>query len=122
MSDFHTNELDIPLASKFFLLYKTTYQYLKRFPKKARYSLGEKLENSILELMKETFYLNQLPNILKEKELLKLNAGNELLKRLFRLAHEIAVLDEHQYLTIQSHLHETGKMIGGWIKFIKTQR
>lgn len=122
MNNFHSNQLDIPIINKLFLLYKKTYQYLKYFPKKERYSLGEKLETTIIKLIQTTFYINQLPNALKENELLKLNAKNETLKLLFRLAHEISVLDTKKYLTTQSCLQEIGKMIGGWLKYLKSQR
>jgi len=122
MENFHNNQLNIPLANKLFSLYKTTYKYLKYFPKKERYTLGEKIENNILEMLQKIYYINQLPDSLKEAELLKLNAKNEMLKLLFRLAHEIAILDETRYLTAQSFLQEIGKMIGGWIKYLKSRR
>jgi hypothetical protein len=122
MENFHGNDLNISIIERLFKLYQTTYQYLKSFPKKERYALGEKLENTILELLQDTFYLNQLPNALKENPLLQLNAKNETLKILFRLAHELTILDDQKYLNIQSKLQEIGRMIGGWIKFIKSLR
>ena len=122
MNGFHNNQLNIPLTNEFFQIYKIIYQYLKHFPKKERYTLGEKIETLFLETIQEIFYLNQLPDPLKEKSLLKLNAKNETLKLLIRLAHEIKVLDIKQYLNIQEKLQKTGKMIGGWIKYLKSKR
>jgi|SRR6056297_2055106 len=122
MNGFHNNQLNIPLTNEFFQIYKIIYQYLKHFPKKERYTLGEKIETLFLETIQEIFHLNQLPDPLKEKSLLKLNAKNETLKLLIRLAHEIKVLDIKQYLNIQEKLQKTGKMIGGWIKYLKSKR
>lgn len=122
MENFHNNQLNIPLANKLYLLYKTTYKYLKQFPKKERYTLGKKIENNILSMLTETYYINQLLNCLKEEKLLFLNAKNETTKLLFRLARENSAINDKQYLTAQSFLQETGKMIGGWIKYLKSQR
>jgi len=122
MDGFHNFELNIPLADKLFTLYKTTYQQLKRFPKKERYSLGESLEKGIFHLLTQTFYINQLPDPLKENELFKLNAQIETLKRLFRLTREIGIWGEPEYLTVSAHTQEIGKMVGGWIKYLKSNR
>ena len=122
MDGFHNFELNIPLADKLFTLFKTTYQQLKRFPKKERYSLGESLEKGILHLLTQTFYINQLPYPLKENELFKLNAQIETLKRLFRLTREIGIWGEPEYLTVSAHTQEIGKMVGGWIRYLKSSR
>lgn len=121
MDHFHNRE-DIPLTAKFYSLYRLTYLWLKRFPKKERYTLGENLENTILELLTDIHFTNQLPNAMKEPQILKLNAQNETLKILFRLAQDIKTINLQQYLVAQSHLQETGRMLGGWLKFARNQR
>lgn len=122
MDNFHNSEINIPITNKLFSLYKTFYRYLKCFPKKERYTLGENIENHILKIFTQIHYINQLPNALKENELYKLNAINETLKKLFRLSYEIKVLGEKEYLTISENTQEIGKMIGGWIKYLKSNR
>lgn len=119
MSNFHLSQLNIPLINKSYELYKLLYRYLKDFPKKERYTLGEKIEETLLEIIGKTIYLNQLPDHLKENQLLLLNSQNELLKLLIRLSYDVKILKEQQYLTLQSYLQEIGKMIGGWIKYLK---
>jgi hypothetical protein len=121
MNDFHNRE-DIPLTAKFYSLYRLIYLWLKHFPKKERYTLGENLERTILELLTGISFTNQLPNALKEPQIMKLSAQNETLKILFRLAQDIKVLNLQQYLTAQSHLQETGRMLGGWLKFARNER
>ena len=101
-------------------MYKLIYQYLKDFPKKERYTLGEKIENSLLDLIEGAALASQLPKSLKEAHLLKLNAKVELLKILIRLAYEIKVIDDKKYLRIQESLQEIGRMLGGWIKYLRS--
>jgi hypothetical protein len=122
MDNFHNCSVNIPLTNKLYLLYKFTYSCLKNFPKKERYALGQKIENTILELLADTFYTNQLPNNLKENQILKLNSKNKTLKLLFRLAYEISAINFKQYLTAQDYLQQTGKMFGGWNKYLKSCR
>lgn len=122
MDNLHKFNSNIPLAGKFYELYRLSYSWLNGFPKKERYTLGEKIENAILDNLTEIFYLNNLPNALKENHLLILSAKNEIVKTLFRLALDIKVLDFAKYAQAQAMLQENGKMIGGWIKFIKTAR
>lgn len=103
-------------------MYKKVNSYLKQFPKQERYSLGQKIQAEILELITGIFLANQLPNPLKEDSLLSLNARNETLKLLFRLAYDINALELKKYLAAESDCQEIGKMLGGWIKFLKSQR
>ena len=80
------------------------------------------IENILIELMTGIFTANQLPNSLKESGLLGLNSFNEILKLLYRLAREISAMDDKQYLTAEADCQEIGKMLGGWIKYLKSQR
>jgi hypothetical protein len=123
MENHHNNtQNNIPLVGKFYELYRLSYLWLKNFPKKQRYTLGERIETAILDNLSEIFYLNNLPNSLKENHLLILSAKNEIVKIHFRLALDIGVLNFNKYANAQAILQETGKMIGGWIKFSRSSR
>jgi len=45
----------------------------------------------------------------------------DLLRILIRLAHDIKNIDQKKYLNLQSHLDEIGRMLGGWMKNIRTK-
>jgi len=122
MDSFHSNELNIPIIDKLFTLYKKTHQLIKSFPKTEKYSLGLKAESLILDIFTEVFTANQLPDLLKEDRLQKINSENETLKLLYRLAFEIKIIEVKDYLAVQEILRETGKMLGGWIKYLKAKR
>jgi hypothetical protein len=42
-----------------------------------------------------------------------------LLKLFWRLALDIKVIDDKAYLKVQQHLQESGKMLGGWLKYLQ---
>ena len=80
------SKLEIPTVIKLFVIYEITHKLIFKFPKHERYSLGEKIENSILESIEILILASQASKYEKEKLLLKANAKNELLKILFRIS------------------------------------
>ena len=91
-----------------------------KFPKHERYSLGEKLERTILETMEYIVFGNAQSKNFKDGFIIKANAKVELLKILYRLAFNINAIDAKGYLRAQENLQEIGKMLGGWIKYLKS--
>lgn len=110
------------MPNKFYELYKLTNCWLKKFPKPERYTLGERLENTILDIISSIYFLNQLPDTVKENHLLIALAKNETVKVLFRLANDIGILDVNKYTQAELILVETGKMLGGWTNYLRTKR
>jgi len=82
--------------------------------------LGEKIEGNILEAIELSVFGNAQPKNFKEAYLLKANAKVEVLKILFRLALGNNFINETQYLKVEDFLHEAGKMLGGWIKYLRS--
>lgn len=122
--DIHKNRprvfgFDIPIFTKLYEFYKLLYQYLKLFPKKDRYTLGQKLDTLTLTIFElvimagTTTQEKKLPLI--EKSIVSL----DLLKILIRLAKDIQVLDNKKYLELEQRLQEIGRILGGWKKSVK---
>jgi len=105
----------VPLAHRFFELYKLFHQYCQKFPKQEKYSLGEKIESLILELLELTFNALSRPKNEKLLVVRKISSKNDLLKILIRLCYEIKLIDQKKYIRIQEYLQEIGEMIGGWL-------
>lgn len=124
MNNIHSDfiKLEIPVVVKFYTIYEITHKLIFRFPKHEKYSLGEKIENSILVAIEMLILVNQVSKYEKEKILLKVNAKNELLKVLFRVCLNCKIIDTDQYLTAENLLQETGKMTQGWIKFARNMK
>lgn len=111
------SKLEIPVIVKLFIVYEITHKLIFKFPKHERYSLGEKIENSILEAIEILILANQSSKYEKEKILLKANSKIELLKILFRISLNCKIVDGREYLGMESRLQEIGKMAQGWIKY-----
>ena len=108
-----------PVAIAVYKMYMTFAPHLYRFPKLYRYSLGGAIENNILNLLELIFETNALPRPLREAPLIKANVKCETLKLLVRMSFELKILEDTQYFQLSSDLREIGKMLGGWMKFVR---
>jgi len=108
------------LAHTTYEFYKLFHQGLKLFPKAEKYSLGQRIENIILdtlELVLRATYASKTNRLIYLEDL---DTKIQLLKTLIRLAHEVRALDDNKYLALQERLQEMGKMTGGWLRSIKS--
>src|SRR3989339_1909420 len=105
--------LDIPIFSKLYVFYKILYQYTKLFPKKDRYSLGQKIDNLTIDLFSLIIQAGISKQQIKIEALNKAVVQVDILKILLRLAKDINALETKKYLQLQQMVHEIGRMIGG---------
>ncbi|TSC63328.1 MAG: hypothetical protein G01um101493_450 [Microgenomates group bacterium Gr01-1014_93] len=115
----HTHTLpkfDIPILQKLYEFYGLLYQYLKIFPKKDRYSLGQKLESISLDIIESTFEIPRKKGQDKISLLQEASGKLDLLKFLIRLAKDTQALDNKKYVTLEEALQEIGRMLGGWLR------
>jgi four helix bundle protein len=108
--------LDIPIFQKAYELYKLLYQYVASFPKKDRYTLGQRVENSLLDFMESIILASQLSKTDKLPVLQKASIKLDVLKVFIRLCKDLKILDNKKYLILESQIQEIGRMLGGWIK------
>ena len=108
----------MPLVHKIFEFYKLFHEFIKLFPKTEKYSLGQKIENLILEILELTLKTIYSTKQEKSLSLKKINVKLNLSKMLIRLANEIRILDNKKYLFLQEKLQEIGRMVGGWIRYL----
>ncbi|MBI4992072.1 MAG: four helix bundle protein [Candidatus Harrisonbacteria bacterium] len=113
------DDFDIPIFKKSYELYKTFYGYRLMVSKQDRYTLWQRCENTILDLLENILLASQLSKEAKlpalEKSSLKLN----LLRILLRLSKETKAIDNKKYLYLEEIIDEIGRMLGGWIKSTK---
>lgn len=112
-------EFDIPIFKKTYDLYKTFYGYRETVSKQDRYTLWQRCENLILDILKNILEASHLLKTDKlpvlEKTSLKLN----LLRIFLRLCKEVKAIDNKKYVLLQEKIDEIGRMLGGWIKSTK---
>jgi hypothetical protein len=114
------DEFDIPIFKKTYELYKLFYGYRDNISRQNRYTIWQRIENMLLDILENILLASQLSKSEKlpvlEKTSLKLN----FLRIFLRLAKEIKLIDNNKYLASQEEIDEIGRMLGGWIKSTKT--
>lgn len=116
MPDFHSSFKETPIFKKTYELYKVFYQYLSSFPKSNRYSLGQKCETVLLEILEAVILAGSVPKQDKLSILRKASMKIDVLRVLFTLCKDLKVIDNKKYTALESMAVEIGKMVGGWIK------
>lgn len=87
---------------------------LDKFPRSRRFTLGERLEGGllvVLEFLVEAAYQRQ-----KEEALRRANLRLEVVRHVWRLAHELKVIATRQYEHGARLMDELGRQIGGWLR------
>jgi hypothetical protein len=108
---------DIPIFTKLYELYKTLSVVLPSFPKTQRYTLGQRLGNTVVDILELLF---TIPNSSTKSTILEqMSIKLDLLKVLLRLAKDTQSISPNKYLELQTMLQEIGKMLGGWIRASK---
>lgn len=99
-----------------YALYLSCYFRFSSFPKKDRFTIGQKTEAILLDLLVLVVkaYHTKNPEI-KKNALYCADTKLETLKIIIRLAKDVKALDENSYLDYESRLQEIGRMLGGWI-------
>ena len=112
------NHFNVPILHKITGLYKLFHKCLILFPKHEKYTLGQKIENTILETL-ELILLAAYSSIYKKEILRKANNKIDFLKYLIRIAHEINLIKLKHYVMLEQIIIEIGKMLGGWRKSVR---
>ena len=113
------NDFDIPIFKKVYSLYKTAYEYRRHINRQDRFTIWQRSEDLILELLECILAASQLSRKDKlpilEKASIKLN----FLRVFLRLMKEVKIVDVKKYITLEQLVDEIGRMLGGWIKSTK---
>ena len=89
-------------------------------PKQIKYTLWQRLENIILEIIENIMQASlsakkkKLPGL--ENASIKLN----ILRVFIRLAHDTKAIDNKKYVLLQKDVDEIGRMLGGWIRSMRS--
>jgi hypothetical protein len=87
---------------------------LDKFPRVRRFTLGERLEGGlleVLELLVEAAYSRPKQPVLK-----RANLRLEVVRHLWRVAHELEVVSTRRYEYGAKRLEELGRQVGGWLR------
>jgi hypothetical protein len=112
-------QLDIPIITKTYELYRILHDLQKGIPKMERYSLWSRVEATALQMLEGFVHVGYLPLEQRAQKLTGLAAEVDMLRMYMRLAVDIKVLPMKKAVPIQERLDEIGRMLGGWIKSVR---
>jgi hypothetical protein len=110
------NDLDIPIFKKSYDLYKDFYTLRLSVPKQDRYTLWQKCESLLIEILEGILYASQQTKSDKLPTLERTSVKLNFLRVCVRLMHDTRALNSKKYIVIEANLDEIGRMLGGWIK------
>ncbi len=110
------DRFNAPLVHKVCELYKLFHECLKTFAKLERFTLGQEIEKTILEILELILSAGYLPKYRKGETIRRASDKNDLLKYLTRIAYDTKSINMKKYLLIEEKALEIGRMLGGWIK------
>lgn len=108
-------KFEIPIFELAIELYKTLHISRAKIPKQDRFTIWQKCENQVIDIIESLLFASQLP---KNKKLTKLNSASQelnILRVLIRLTKEVKTIDNNKYTQIEKIINGIGRMLGGWI-------
>lgn len=85
-------------------------------PRDARYTLGAKIDNLVIETIELVFTASYLGKDQKLPYIQRAAAKLDLIKFFLRVIWEVKALDNKKYIILSEKLNEIGKMLGGWTR------
>src|SRR3989338_3612356 len=114
-----TNHLDIPILKKCYDLYKTFYGYRADVSKQDSYTIWQRSENTLLDILEAILFASQSSKTEKLPVLETASVKLNLLRVLIRLTKDVKAIDNKKYITLETNVDEIGRMLGGWIRSTK---
>lgn len=108
----------LPIINRTYDLYKQVMDITHHMEKQQRYSIGQSLEHSVLELLGELIMAKNAPKQLKAAYLIRASSHQETAILKLRLCLELSIANETKIFQAQSALEEIGRMLGGWLKSV----
>ena len=105
---------NLTILQKLRSAYKLWHEYLFRFPKTSRYTLGAKIDGLFVETLEQVIIASFLEKSEKLPFVKRAIVKLDVLKFFVETAWDIHSLQEKHFIVLSEPLHETGKMLGGW--------
>ncbi len=113
------DDFDIPIFKKTCDLYKLFYSYRNLISKQDRYTIWQRCDGMILDILEGIMAASQMPKATKLSVLEKTSVKLNFLRIFIRLMRETDGIDQKKYLAFQEPIDEVGRMLGGWIRSVK---
>lgn len=90
-----------------------------KISKRDRLGIFAKVEKIILEITELSITASLESKTNKFAHLNSARIKIETLKRFFRIAHELKIINQKTYIDLELDLQELSKMTNGWIKYLR---
>lgn len=100
-------------------LLKWLIPHLDKFPRVRRFTLGERLESVLLEVLEATVESAYSRN--KRQSLKRANLKLEVARHLWRLSHEFQAIPTRSYEHGARLMDELGRQLGGWLRSLSAE-
>ncbi|MBI4434818.1 four helix bundle protein [Candidatus Uhrbacteria bacterium] len=108
---------DVPIVHTLYVTYRLWHDLVLKFPKSERYALGQTCGQTLLAILERILAAAGIADRIQKLEHLRLVSTKlDILRLLVRLCKDTRCISNEAYLAVESKLHETGRMLGGWIK------
>jgi hypothetical protein len=111
----------LPVIEHAVTVYKRWQEYWDHFPKKSRYSLGDRIDTLFVQVLEFLFIASYQSKAEKLPTIAAALKKTDVLKFLLRVAWETNALDTQKYAIISENVQELGRMIGGWKKGLESK-
>ena len=108
----------MPIIQRLIVVYKLWHEYLPKFSKDHRYTLGFKIDSLFIEIIEILHQAQYISYRQKQIYLTKASSKLDTLKFFLKILWEIDGIDNKKYIHLSEYITEIGKMLGGWIKEI----
>ena len=113
------NEFDIPIFKKAYELYKTFHGYRKTVPKQDRFTIFERGEELVLDVLENILLASSQQKKEKASTLERASLKLNMLRIFIRLMKDVKTIDSKKYVNLEAMVDEIGRMLGGWIRSTK---
>ena len=108
---------DLPIVHTLYQAYLIWHDYLKKFPKAHKYSLGQRISEKLLDVLEYVLAAAAISgHAQKAAYLTKASQKLDVLKLLIRACKDCDCITQPQYFHISRHMHEGGNMLGAWLR------
>ena len=108
---------DLKIRLKIEEMIQYGYAALRQFPKSERHVMAAEIRESMYRVLRLVIVTNRRYH--KKTALQDLDAELDMLRSMIRVARELTFLPFRKYEIWARHLAEIGRMIGGWLRWMK---
>lgn len=113
-------EYNLPIFKKVYDLYKAIHSLRNTLPKQDRHTVWQRTEQSNLHLIETIFRAASRTKDEKIPLLDEASVQLNLLRLHIRLAYDTKGINNGKYVTLQERIDEIGRMLGGWLKSLRS--